>query len=470
MRNITVTQFFDTSVKEYSVAANVRAIPDLIDGFKPSQRKVIFGTLKKAGSIPETGMKVSQLAAAISQVSAYHHGEASLESTIVKLAQDYPGANNLNYLEPIGQFGSRLADAPASSRYIFTNLTRSFRKVFPKDDDLILKHLVEDGDEIEPERYLPLLPNVLINGANGMGTGFATNIMTYNPEDLRKYLLDKLKKGKSDVKLVPWFRGFAGTVERLPTGQVLITGKVEKVTSTKVVVTELPIGVYQDAYKEVLFDLQDSGYIKDFNNDSTVNGFRFDLDVPRTTGYADEAELLQKLKLQSRMSENLTVWLPNGKLKTFKSPEELVDAFFEYRLQRFEDRRQAKINALLAELTLMLEKTAFIKWYLEDGNAVKVSKLKKAELIAMLSDPAFPPAAPHGFQHVDKLIEIQIYNLTADNLEKLAAEISAVTDEVDRLGKLTAADLYLADLQALDLKDDLKPKVKAVKPERKKRA
>ena len=106
--------------------------------------------------------------------SAYHHGEGSLESTIVKLAQDYPGANNLNYLEPIGQFGSRLADTPASSRYIFTNLTPVFRKIFLKDDDLILKHLVEDGEEIEPERYLLILPSVLINGANGMGTGFAT--------------------------------------------------------------------------------------------------------------------------------------------------------------------------------------------------------------------------------------------------------------------------------------------------------
>lgn len=460
MKTITVSDFFGTDVREYSVHANVRAIPDLIDGFKPSQRKVIFGTLKKAGSIPETGMKVSQLAAAIAQVAAYHHGEASLESTVVKLAQDYAGANNLNYLQPIGQFGSRLSDTPASSRYIFTNLDPSFRKIFKKDDDLILKHLTEDGEEIEPERYLPILPNVLINGASGMGTGFATSIMPYNPEDLRKYLVDKLKTGSSKVKLVPWFRGFTGTVDRLPSGQVLMIGKVEKESSTKLVVTELPVGVYQDSYKEVLFALQDKGTIKDFDNESTVNGFRFVLDVPRVTGYMEIGELVDKLKLTMKATENLTVWLPNGKLKCFKSPEELCDAFLEYRLERYEDRRQAKIAELTAKLELLTEKVRFIELYLKDNNAQKFSKLKKAELEAVLM--------ADGFKHVDSLLEIRIYNLTQDQIDKLLAEVEEVMKLIEYFNGQTKESLYLKDLQELDLKDDLKPRIKVVKKDKKK--
>lgn len=455
MRNTTVTDFFASSVREYSVAANVRAIPDLIDGFKPSQRKVIFGTLKKAGTIPETGMKVSQLAAAIALVAAYHHGEGSLESTVVGLAQDYPGANNLNYLKPLGQFGSRLANSPSASRYIFTDLADCFRKVFKKDDDLILKHLIEDGDEIEPERYLPILPNVLVNGTSGMGTGFATNILPYNPEDLRKYLMDKLKTGTTKVKLVPWFRGFKGKVERLPTGQIMMTGCVVKESSTKLVVTELPIGVYQDSYKETLFALQDAGYIKDFDNESTVNGFRFVLDVPRVTGYAEEAELVAKLKLTLKTTENLTVWLPSGKLKCFKTPEELVDAFLEYRLERYEDRRLAKIEELNAKLEVLLEKVRFIELYLNHNNALRFSKLAKVELEKFL--------VMEGFKHVEQLLDIRIYNLTQDNIDKLLAEVSVAQQQVEYFQQQTKNTLYLKDLIELDVKDDLKPPVKVIK-------
>lgn len=455
MRTTTVSDFFATSVRDYSVHANVRAIPDLIDGFKPSQRKVIFGTLKKAGTIPETGIKVSQLAAAISLVAAYHHGEASLESTIVGLAQDYPGSNNLNYLKPLGQFGSRLSNTPASSRYIFTDIAPIFRKIFKRDDDLILKHLVEDGEEIEPERYLPILPNVLINGANGMGTGFACNILSYNPEDLRKYITDKLKTASTKVKLIPWFRGFTGKVERLASGQVLITGAVAKESSTKLVVSELPVGIYQDAYKETLFALQDGGFIKDFDNASTVNSFRFELDVPRVTGYTDDSELIGKLKLTLRTTENLTVWLPSGKLKCFKSPEELCDAFIEYRLERYEDRRLAKIVELTGKLEVLLEKVRFIEMYLQDGMSGKISKMTKAKLEEML--------AADGYKHIEQLLEIKIYNLTQDNIDKLMAEVAVLTQLVEYFEQQTKQSLYLKDLAELDMKDDLKPPVKALK-------
>ena len=259
MKTITVLSYFKKDVREYSVYSNHRAIPSLIDGFKPSQRKVIFGMMKKTG-VPDTGIKVAQLSAYVSLETAYSHGEVSLEGAIVKLAQDYAGANNLNYLQPIGQFGSRLSDNASSSRYIFTNIDPVFRKIFKKEDDLILEHLEEDGEMVEPNYYLPILPNVLINGTNGMGTGFAVNILPYNPEDLRKYLIDLLNQGTSKLKLIPWFRGFKGKVEKV-NAQTIIFGSFIKQSSTLIIVNELPIGCYEEDYKQILFKLQDEGFI-----------------------------------------------------------------------------------------------------------------------------------------------------------------------------------------------------------------
>lgn len=443
-RHITVHDLFTGAVREYSVYANLRAIPSVMDGFKPSQRKAIFGTLK-AGAIPDTGMKVSQLAATCSLVAAYHHGEASLEATIVGLAQDYSGANNLNYLEPLGQFGSRLSPTNAASRYIFTKLSPAFRKIFKKEDDLVLEHLEEDGQQIEPLFYLPILPNVLINGVSGMGTGFATRILPYNPLDLKRYILNHLKGKPRSVKLVPWFRGFKGKVERLDTKQVVITGVLEKENTTTLVVTELPIGVYQDDYKEHILKLIELGYIKDYENLSDEKNFKFVLTVPRTTGYAEAPELYAKLKLVSRDTENLTVWLTDGRVKCFSSPEDLCDYFVEERLKHYERRRLAMLKHLAADLDLLNEKVRFIEYYLK--NAEAVSKLTKAQLEESLEK--------QGYKCIDKLLEIRIYNLTQDQIAKLLAEVKEHLELLKYYQTTTASALYIKDLEELDLKKEL---------------
>lgn len=443
-KSLTVKNLFDRDVRSYSVYANYRAIPHVMDGFKTSQRKVIFGTLKKA--IPDTGIKVSQLAAAIGQVAAYHHGEASLEGAIVNMAQDFAGSNNLNYLEPNGQFGSRLSPAAASARYIYTRLMPSFRKIFLREDDVILKHLVEDGEEIEPEFYAPILPNVLINGASGMGTGFACNIMQYNPLDLREYIMAKLK-GKPTKPLVPWFRGFKGTVERLPTGQVLVKGKVEKVSSTVLKVTEIPIGVTLDQYKNVLNALEDEGYIKEWSDHSNKKvGFQFELTVPRTTGYAELPELEKKLRLISKHTENFTVWLVSNMVKCFKTPEELVDYFIVERTKLVEDRRIIQIELHKDEHEVLSERARFIAYFIEHSQ--DLVKLARAALEAKLRD--------EGFKRADEHVELKIYTLTADHIEKLEKKILEVAAEIKRLEGETAVSLYAQDLASLDLKADLK--------------
>ena len=233
---VRISEFMDRDFKLFSLYDNLRSIPYLTDGFKPSQRKAVCGMLMRGENAPE--IKVSQLTGTVSASTSYHHGEGSLSQTIIGMAQDYAGSNNMNYFVPNGQFGNRLCAEAAADRYIFTQLSPNFRKIFKKEDDFILEPQYDDGDEIEPVTYLPVLPNVLINGSRGMGTGYACHILNYNPEDLRLAIIAELQSKKWEP-LVPWYRGFQGKVYRNVTNeinpnQVVFEGVLEVVNSTTI--------------------------------------------------------------------------------------------------------------------------------------------------------------------------------------------------------------------------------------------
>jgi DNA topoisomerase-2 len=446
-RQIRVRTLFAGPVRDYSIYACDRAIPNAIDGFKPSQRKVIFGTMKKGGIDPDNGIKVAQLANYIAEVSQYHHGEGSLSGTIVGLAQDYTGSNNINYLKPIGQFGSRLSKSAGADRYIYTALHPIFRKIFPKEDDLILKHLVDDGDEIEPEFYLPILPNVLINGANGMGTGFATNILCYNPDELKTYILNRLQGKKNNIKLVPWYKGFTGSVTRAETGQVTFKGIFERISSTKIRITELPIGIYQDDYKEFLNDLSEKDeknpkyvpIVTDFDNNSSDKNWDWTISIPREIGHLEDHELMKKFKLIARETENFTMWKANGKIEKFLTAEAVCDYFTDFRLTKYEERRLAMLVMLKDSFTTLNEKIRFIRYYIE--NSQKVAKKTKAELEDIMR--------AEKFTRIDELLSIRIYNLTKDQIEKLEGQIEETNKLIKYYEETTDKELFVKDLKEL---------------------
>jgi DNA topoisomerase-2 len=251
------------------MADNVRSIPSVCDGLKPGQRKVIWGCFKrklkkeiKVGSIRRGvriacgglhQLQVAQLVGYISEHAAYHHGEQSLTMTIVNLAQDYVGSNNLNLLLPNGQFGTRDQGGKdhASARYIFTEPAPVTRAVFHPDDDPLLNYLKDDNDIIEPEHYLPVLPMLLINGAEGIGTGWSTNVPCYNPEDIIANIR-LLMDGKEQVPMLPWWRGFRGAIKKVAEHKYDVTGIVKKINDTTVEIVELPIHKWTQSYKAEL--------------------------------------------------------------------------------------------------------------------------------------------------------------------------------------------------------------------------
>ena len=205
IKTITYSEFVNKELVHFSIEDWVRAIPSLMDGLKPSQRKILFSCFKRNLT---KDIKVAQLAGYVAEHSAYHHGEASLCQTIINMAQNFVGSKNINLLQPIGQFGSRHLGGKeaASPRYIYTWLNKITRLIFRENDDPILNYLEEEGMKIEPNYYSPILPVVLINGTEGIGTGWSTKIPCYNPLQIVENILAHIE-GKEMKEMLPWYKG-----------------------------------------------------------------------------------------------------------------------------------------------------------------------------------------------------------------------------------------------------------------------
>ena len=195
--DIPVETFIHKELIHFSNSDTKRSIGSLFDGLKPSQRKILFACFKRK---LYSEIRVAQLAGYVSENAAYRHGEASLQGAIIGMAQNYVGSNNINLLEPNGQFGTRImggGDA-ASSRYIHTELNKLSTFIYPKEDFPLLEYVEDDGLSVEPYYYVPIIPMVLVNGMTGIGTGFSTNIPCFNPKDICKNIRNILNDDDFD--------------------------------------------------------------------------------------------------------------------------------------------------------------------------------------------------------------------------------------------------------------------------------
>jgi len=258
--SVNYEQFMDKEMIHFSTYDCARSIPNMVDGLKISLRKILFAAFKRRLT---SEIKVAQFSGYVSEHSAYHHGEASLNGAIVNMAQNYVGSNNLNLLEPNGQFGTRLqgGDDSASERYIFTMLNPITRYLFPEMDDAVLNYLDDDGTLVEPEYYVPIVPFALMNGISGIGTGFSCSIPAFSPSQIIDYLRFKLKGADTKVvgDFIPYYEGFKGTIKLLSDNKYLIRGAYEKIGDDKIRITELPVGAWTMNYTLFLEGLVDGG-------------------------------------------------------------------------------------------------------------------------------------------------------------------------------------------------------------------
>ena len=450
VKNKTVTEYLDQDYAMYGMyTLENRAIPSVIDGFKPTQRKIIYISDKVWRSGNEKPLKIFQLGGKIAADAHYHHGDGSLNGAIIGMAQSFK--NSLPLLDEIGQFGSLRSPEAGAARYISTKLTGNFRLLY-KDFEL-LENQVEEGNIIEPKFFLPIIPTVLLNGSSGIAVGFATNILNRNPLDLVDSCL-KVLDGKKIGKLLPWWRDYNGPVESVVgTNQYIMRGVYEVLNTTTVNITELPPSMTFQKYEVHLNTLQDRGIIVSYDDNSS-NGINYTLKFARAT-LADligKGRLDQTLKMVETETENLTCLNEKGKLAIFEDITQVVEYFVNFRLSFYDKRKAFLIKKYGEELIYLSNRAKFIK-LIVDGK-LKVNNVPRKEIILYLQTADFDEV--NGSYNY--LLNMPIHSLTKETYEQLLKEVSDIKALLADIKKKDPTEMYHEDL--VELKKNLKSSLK----------
>ena len=478
------SDFINKELILFSQYDNDRSIPHLVDGLKPSQRKVLFGCFKR--KLHKNEIKVAQLVGYVAEHSAYHHGEASLQGTIVNMAQNFVGSNNINLLTPSGQFGTRRmggSDA-ASARYIFTKLEPITRTIFHPDDDELLNYLNDDGSTIEPEFYVPVIPLALCNGAEGIGTGWSSKISNYSPRDIIANLRRKID-GEELVPMTPFYCGFTGLIEEERKGKYVVYGKIERVDETTLLITELPIKKWTQNYKEFLEgmitgDGKTPPEIKDMRENHTETSVSFTVIASKEN--IDEWEkdakggLNAKFKLSGSIStSNMTLFDDEARIIRYETPEDIISAFYVIRLDYYNKRKANLLKNLEAEKVVLSNKARFVEEVCSGSLVVNNRKRKDIledlkvrgyDLIKKEVKQASEPLDGDGddseiedeetstgdlAKGYEYLLGMKIWSLTYEKAEQHRAQLEQKISELELLQATEPTTLWLRDLDAVEI-------------------
>ena len=485
---ITHKDFINKDLKHFSNSDNIRSIPNLMDGFKVSQRKIFYCSVKK--NIKQE-IRVAQLAGYISENGNYHHGEASLQGAIVNMAQDFVGSNNIEILEPIGQFGTRIlgGNDSAQARYIHTKVNPIINSLFRKEDTPILRYKKDDDMVVEPEYYVPIIPMLLVNGGEGIGTGWSTFVPSFNPKDLIKnikILIDNSKNNKNNSldELKPYYNNFNGKIIKYNENSYLSYGVYKRINKSQILITELPIRTWTDKYKEFLEsitidkDNKKKQYLRNYSSQCSDTEISFTLTFAQDTldkllntkNPEPNITYFEKIfKLTSKINiSNMVLYYKDCLLRKYKSINDILKDFYTTRIEYYNIRKNNQIDNLNNELIYLNAKIKFILEFIND--TIKIIKVKKNKVIEQLYDKEYPNLDNDnktddkllktlGFNY---LIKMPIDSLTDEKLNELMNERDNKSKYLDKLKKKSIYDIYLNELEDFDKEYNLFTKRKNI--------
>ncbi|GIY81259.1 DNA topoisomerase 2-beta [Caerostris extrusa] len=476
---VTYNDFVNKELILFSNMDNERSIPSVVDGFKPGQRKVLYTCLKRND---KREVKVAQLVGSVAEQSAYHHGEQALAGTIVGLAQDFVGSNNINVLLPVGQFGTRLQGGKdaASPRYIFTMLSSVTKHLFSNLDSPLLHYLFDDNLKIEPEYYVPIIPMVLVNGAEGIGTGWSTKVPNYNPRDLVKNIY-RMLDGNEPQPMNPWYKNFRGQIDRLDEQHFMVSGEIAILEDNKIEITELPIRTWTQVYKENVLEPMLHGtdkvpaFITDYKEYHTDTTVRFVVTMtPDKLQQARNQGLHKVFKLQTSISLSSMVLFDHlGCLRKYDNPEQILKEFYEVRSALYDRRKEYMVGALEAESLKLKNQARFIVEKIE--NKFTIENRRKAEMIKILVDRGYDSDPLKSWKEAQKehiveaeekteesdgekeatssgpdydyLLGMTLWSLTRERKDELLKKRDEKIKELNDLKSKSPSDLWRNDLK-----------------------
>ena len=467
-RKVDIDDFINKELIHFSKYDCERSVPSIVDGFKPSQRKVIYSCLLRN---LRKSIKVAQLSAFVAEKSAYHHGEASLNGTIISLAHNFVGSNNINFLEPEGQFGTRLQGGKdhASPRYIFTRMSDILPLLFNGADNALLKYLDDDGEKIEPEWYMPVIPTVLVNGADGIGTGFSSKIPCYNPLDIIENLQRKMKD-QSLKEMKPWYRGFKGHIFD-EEGKFYSKGMYRLLNESSIEIYELPVGKWTDDYKEFLDSLliekgerkkQKNHILVDYESQYTESTVKFILhfqknELSKLLNSGNFEKFMKLMDSKKTCTSNMHLFNADGQIRKYASPEDILEEFYEIRRGFYEKRKGYLVNKIKRELDIMNARIRFITGILDDEIILK--NKDEDELDELLSEMDFPkftkgkleydPNCENENPSYDYLTSMAIRSMTKKRLEELRNNKEEKEKDYESIKMKTIYDLWNEDLDKI---------------------
>ncbi len=448
-QTVKVSEFINTEYRAYSLhTITSRAIPLLFDGLKSVQRKILFTAIKEC---PRKEVKVATLGGMLPKIGAYHHGSASGEEAIIKMAQDFN--NNVCLLEGRGSFGSRPVPVPSAARYINTILSDNYRLFFTDDD--VLPMSLDADDHPEPFCYLPLIPFSLVNGADGIAVGAATKFLPRNPRDIALACKEYLVNGTIKSQLRPHVKGFRGKFKKGATdGKYTISGTIKHIgTNGSVIqITELPLGIRHEAYIEKLDAMRaDANPIFTSYVDDTDHEFNFTLKLSKYGKTLSDEELMKALDLEKAYTENMVLTTFNDLTKIpddntqyvlskYDSPKQVVKEFVDFRILFFDERIKYNIERINAEIEDLSYRVQFVESVV-DGSFILKDKTRK-QLVAQLTKT-------FDASYAEKFVSMSLSAFTKDNIQKMKARIKDATKELKYWEGCNAKDLFIEDLDTL---------------------
>lgn len=450
-KSVPIDYFIDRELVLFSIYDNIRSIPNIIDGLKPSQRKILYACLKKKLFLKSDGdgeIKVSQLSGYVSETTEYHHGEDSLQGTIVGMAQEFVGSGNMNLLIPSGNFGSRISGGKdaAAARYIYTALRPEVKILFNETDNLLLNYIIEEGTSIEPDFYVPIVPMILLNGSTGIGTGWSTDIPCFNINDIVENLRSLMNDEDSEIKeMIPYYKGFKGTIVKETDNRWKSIGVIKYINKNNVEITELPVGVWKDDFKDHLSKLIDTGKIlnitvNDDDKNKNANDVCYQIELVDDIDKNNLDQLINLLKLEKYINaSNMVAFDENKVIQKYASAEDILWTFYKYRLNFYVKRYDFLKNSLEENIHKISEKLRFVLLVINDQ--IIIFKKKKSDIINELTK--------HKFIEHDYLLSMPLYKFTHEEVEALQKNLNDLKYELNILLSKTPKDLWNADLDKL---------------------